>query len=82
MQRSNTARDRRLWQQDTTRISAREREVQELKSTTIARTQSERTRPEDNSNGLYGSIAPRRTNTTRAPAKSYHNIPQKSPNYF
>ncbi|KAG2202071.1 hypothetical protein INT47_006263 [Mucor saturninus] len=63
----------RLWQPDV-RLSAREKELQELKSTTISRTQSERTRPFDDV--VYGSIAPRRTNTTRAPAKSYRqNIP-------
>lgn len=56
----------RLWHQDV-RLSARDKELQELKNTTISRTQSERTRPDE----LYGSIAPRRTNTTRAPAKSY-----------
>lgn len=72
-QESKNQNRRRLWQQDV-RLSAREKELQELKSTTISRTQSERTRPFDDV--VYGSIAPRRTNTTRAPAKSYRpNIP-------
>lgn len=90
IQRSKTTRTRRLWQQESSEESARERERRELRSEALSRTKSERFNsssnnssrlfPEQRTNARYmqhqqeeeaeqhqlnGSIAPRRTNTTR-----------------
>lgn len=101
IQRSKTTRTRRLWQQESSEESARERERRELRSEALSRTKSERFnssnsnssrlfpeqrtgvshmrnvephRQEEVAEQFYGSIAPRRTNTTRRYLdKSFNN---------
>ncbi|KAG2235488.1 hypothetical protein INT48_007886 [Thamnidium elegans] len=77
---------RRLWQQENnTPSSAREREIEALRNPSISRTRSERTINSIKDDFAYGSVSPRRTNTTRSPARSYNNnIPSsvRSQNYF
>lgn len=78
---------RRLWHQDnnTPPTSAREREIEALRNPTISRTRSERTINSTKDDFTFGSVSPKRTNTTRLPARSYNNnIPSsvRSQNYF